>query len=785
MIAKYFRFALRQIRKNKIYSFLNILGLSIGLSCSFVIYLFIQNELSYDQYHTNKDRIYRVIQTNEKDNGVDKLGGLTAALAPKAAENIARIEAYTRIGGFAKRASLTSNPDSLFSFPATSVDLGFTEIFDLEFLIGSKMTSFKSLNSVLLNRSKAEQMFGNVENALNQEFKIGSNVYKVDGVFQDLPETSSLKYSILLPFPTAESSRGNALTSWNMSYFDQTYFLLHEAANPIAVGIELDTLFKQNMSYSKKSTMSLESLNDMHFALEVRDRLSGKSDRQYITIFSGVAFFILICAVFNYISLTLSQSVQRTKEMGIRKVIGADRKQLFAQFIFESTFFVMLGTVVALFLMMLSLPVLEDLLGRDMAFSLVENPEFILMALFFSIILAFLSAIYPARIALKMQAADLLRGTGKQLFSPQRLVNAITVFQIVVFVALICSAFVARRQMQFMQNENLGFDNERMLVLRMSGKGISDKATVLKNELEKLSNVERISYASSIPTSWGSSQSFNGHDFTFFNFTVDENYLETMGMKLIAGRNLQATDTDSTFSVLINETAAQKLNIDDNPIGHVIKNGSRTLTVIGLVNDFHFISKKQPIEAVMFRKITPNSYGNLVLKLKSENLKGTVAEIEKAYEGVTDKSDPDYFFLDDQFNKQYEQENVMSTMINTFTLLAALVAFIGLFGISGYAASRRLKEMGIRKVLGANFVDIQKRLNYANLIKIVVAVAIAVPMVIYLMRQWLNSFAYRIDMPIWVITGAVIIATLIILFTVSIHSIKAYFLNPVDVLKDE
>ncbi len=682
MFTNYFRFALRQIKKNKVYSFLNILGLSIGLSCFFVIYLFIENELSFDQYHSNKDRVYRVIQTNEKDNGVEKLGGMTAAMAPEAGDKISRIEAYSRFGGFTKRASLTSNPDSVFSLSAKSVDLGFTKIFDLDYIFGSRETSFQTENSALISRSKAEQMFGTAQNAMNQEFKIKSDVFRIDGVFEDVPENSSLKYSILLPFATAEASRGNALTSWNMSYFDHTYFLLHQGADAEQVGVELDTLFKQNLTYLSNASMSLQSLNDIHYSLDVKDNLGGKSDRQYILIFSGVALFILICAIFNYVSLALSQSIQRTKEMGVRKVVGADRGQLLRQFVFESTFFVMLGTFIALFLVVLTLPVLEELLGRDMAFSLSENPEFILKALGFSLLLAFLSSLYPAFAAMKMQASDMLRGTNKRMFSSHRLVNTITVFQIVVFLTLICSAFVARRQMEFMQNENLGFDNERVLVLQLNARGLIEKSSVLKNELEKLSNVEKISHASSIPTSWGSSQSFNGHDFTFFNFTVDENYLETMGMDLLAGRNLQSTDTDTTFSVLINETAAKKLDISDNPIGHEIKNGRRSLKVIGLVNDFHFISKKQPIEAVMFRKIKPNGYGNLILKLKSENLKGTIAEVEKTFEAVTDKSDPDYFFLDDRFDKQYEQETVMSTMINTFTVLAAIVAYIRLFGIS-------------------------------------------------------------------------------------------------------
>ncbi len=782
MLSNYLKFTFRRIGRNKVYSILNIVGLSIGLSCFFVIYLFIQNELSYDQYHTNKDRIYRVIKTTEKDNGVDKIAGVTWILAPKAAEKIPRIKNFTRYGGFAKRISLLSNPDSLFSVPAKSVDLSFIEIFDLDFIVGDKESSFKSENSALINRSKAEQIFGSAEGAYQAEFKLKDQVFRIDGVFEDVPPNSSLDYSMLLPFNTSESSRGEG--SWYISYFDQAYFELHEGADPEAVGVEIDTLYKQNMQYGN-ATMSLQSLNDVHFSLDVSDGLNGKSDRQYIGIFSGVALFILLCSVFNYVSLSLSQSVQRFKEVGIRKVIGANGRELFRQFIFESLVFVLISGLISFLLVLFSLPALEELLGRALGFNLLEEPLFIVQAFLFVVLLAILASLYPAYVSVRMQTASILKGIRKTLFSPNRILNSVSVFQTIVFIGLVCAAFVAKRQMEFMQNENLGFDNEQIMILRTSSQGVREKVDVLQNELLKIPNVERISFASSFPTQWGSSQSFNGHDFTFFNFTVDENYLETLGMKLLKGRNLRSTDTDSTFSVLINETAAKKLGISDDPIGHVIMNGKRKITVVGLVNDFHFVSKKQPIEAVMFRNVRSRAYGNLIMKLKSQDLKGTIAAVEKTFQDVTDKSDADYFFLDDRFNQQYEQETIMSTMINVFAGLAALVAFIGLFGISGYSTSRRLKEMGIRKVLGAGFFEIQKKLNSANLLKLLLAILISVPVAIYLMDIWLSSFAYRIEMPLVIVVLAVMSASIVILFTVSVHTIRAYLVNPVEVLKDE
>jgi len=780
MLINYLKFAFRQIQKHKTYSILNILCLSIGLACFFVIYLFIKNELSYDQYHTNKDNIYRAIKTVEFDTGVERLGGLNAAMAPAVSEKIPEIIAFTRIGGFPKQASLISNPDSVFSIKSTSVDLGFNDIFDLNYILGSKETSFQTDNSALITRSKAIQMFGSIEEAINQELKIAKIIFRIDGVIEDVPVTSSLVYTILLPFNTAEKWRGDAINKWNMSYSDQSFFLLHSEADATKVAQEMNKISHEKVSYGDYS-ISLQSLNDIHFALDTKDSLIGKSDRQYITIFSFVAIFILLCAVFNYVSLSLSQSVQRVKEMGVRKVLGANRKQLLQQYIFESVVYVTIGTVISIVLVELTIPVLENLLGRSIQFSFLETPELVFQVLLFSIILAIISSLYPAYVCLQLQASSMLKGGGSSPFSSQRLISTITVFQIVVFVTLICSAFVARRQMEFMQNENLGFDNERMLIIHLRGKDLHGESVALKNEMQKLSNVERISFASSIPTSWGASMRFDPYKFTFFNFSVDENYLETMGMKLVSGRNFLPSDADTASIRLINETAAIKMEIADNPIGKIV-NGNR---IIGVVSDFHLISKKEPIAAVMFEKIKKDRFGMLILKLKSENLKGTIASVQKVYEAVTDNSDMDYFFLDEQFNAQYKQETVMTTMINSFTVLAAFVAFIGLFGISGYSVSRRLKEMGIRKVLGANFIEIQKKLNYSNLIKIFVAILIAVPLTVYWMDSWLNSFAYRIEMPIWVLVAAALTATLVILLTVSIHSVKAYFINPIEILKDE
>ncbi len=782
MLSNYFRFALRQIKKNKVYSLLNILGLSIGLASFFVIYLFINNELGYDKHHENGDRIYRVVRTSQSTEGAEKRSGLTAALAPEATNLIPQIQTYSRVGSRNREVSLMEKPDSTFTVWATSVDLGFNQMFDLDYIIGSRESSFQSGNSAVIIESSARRIFGSVEQAINQEFKIGKSAFRIDGVVRDPPITSSLKYALLLPFKTAEKVRGSRIKNWYVNLNDESYFLLREGASSLEIEQEVNKLFNNRTDYGNQAPIFwLQPLEDVHFSLDVQDDVIGKSDRQYIMIFWLVAIFILACAVFNYISLTLSQLIPRVKEMGVRKVMGANARQLLGQYIFESALYVMIATVVSIILVEFTIPVLEAFLDRSTQSGFIENPELILRGFVFALIIAIVSSLYPAYVCLRLHAVSMLKGKGYSLFSSQKLISAISVFQIVVFLTLICSAFVARKQMAFMQKENLGFDNESILVLPLVAEHLIERTDVLKNELSGLPSVERISFANAIPTSWISTVFFTEYDFGFHNFDVDEQYIETIGMKLVAGRNFLPSDPDSISNIMINETSATKLKIADDPLGKKV-NGS---TIIGVVSDFHFISKKQPIEAVMFRRIKSGTRGNLILKLKSEDLKATMASVQSVFESITDQANMDYFFMDDKFNEQYKHETLMTSMIDSFTFLAALVAFIGLFGTAGYNVSQRMKEMGIRKVLGAGFLDIQRKLNQPNFYKLLIAILVAVPLTIYLMGNWLDSFAYRIEIPFWLIFVAIVPAIVVVLIAVSVHSIRAYFINPVLILKDE
>lgn len=784
MLRNYLKVALRNIRRNKLYAGLNILGLAIGLGSFFIIYLFIQNELAYDQFHSKGDRVFRALQIDIRDTGEDKVGGLTSALAPAAAAEIPEIIAFSRLDNSPKAMLVKGIADSVDRVSSAAVDEGFLQFFDLEILAGSQEKSFLTPNSTLMSESKAISYFGDVSSAIGKPIKVGRAELTIQAVFKDIPNTSSIKAEVISPITTVNSWRGeNGFNQWNASYFDQSYFLLAENADPDLVLKKLNVLFEKN-AISENRSLGLQPLGEIHFSLDVSGPVKEKTDRQYIFIFTLVAGFILICSVFNYISLALSQSVERTKEIGVRRVVGAGRKSLYGQFIAESITHVFLSFVLAVVLVELLMPELEALLDRTMDGGILNEPRLLFLGFVFSMGVAVLCSIYPAYLSTRMHLVKIFR-SASGTFSQKRLIAGLSVFQIAVFVVLICVAFTANRQMSFMREENLGFDSETQLVLNRFSRTASTKKVALKNDLKNLSGVVAATYATSIPTRTLGTSTFGEYNFRWNNFDIDEDYFETLGMNLVEGRGFLPEDTDSSKVIIINETAVKKLGFENGAVGKSIeRNPKEHLRIVGVVEDFHFQSKKEPIEATIFEPITEYS-AVLVLKLGKENLSATVDQVKEAYRSITGGDEANYFFLDDQVNSQYKQETVMIKMINTFVLIAALVAFIGLFGISGYSAKRRLKEMGIRKVLGASFIAIQVSLNKSSLGRLLLAILISMPLVVYWMEDWLSSFAYRIELPYLLIVGAVLLASVVMLITVSFHSIKTFFTNPVDILKDE
>ncbi len=787
MLKNYFKVAVRSIQRNKLYAFLNVFGLSVGLASFFLIYLFLNNELSYDKFHQKSDRIYRAIQITENPDKTNRDGGLTAALAPEAGKSIPEIEAWSRVESWPKRIIVpSSQSDSTEIVSGLSVDPGFLQFFDLSIIMGSpKEELFENPNEILVSRKFAERHFQNAQAALGQQVTYRRNAFTIKSIFEDIPETSSLKGEIIGAIEELNAFRQSSVwTTFNISYFDQSYFLLADGANVASVEEKLNKIYADN-GVSEKQSIMLQPISEVHFSLEINDAVNSKTDRQYVMIFISVAAFILICSVFNYISLSLSQALERMKEIGVRKVVGARGSQLTAQFLIEAVINISFAFILAIVLVEIFVPELEGLLGRSLEVTIRSNPEILLIGFGFSLLLAVLAGLYPAYIGSRQKAIGIFKRQKSQL-GAQYFVNGITIFQLIVFMVLISVAFTAKRQISFMQNENLGFDRENQLVIQMFSANAQKNGEAFRNALDQMPFVQTHSLTTSIPTRVMGSMRSDSFDFNFFNFNVDQHYLRTMDMELLAGRNFEPTDMGRDDLVMLNATAVDKLGWTyEEAVGQTLRyDDSYQPTIIGVINDFHFLSKKQPIEATLFKPLDDDA-GVLVVKLAGNELLNEVDQIKETFADYMGDESIKYFFLQDQINSQYKQERIIITVINSFTILAAIVAILGLFGMAGYATKRRLKEMSIRKVLGAGFFSIQRTLNWSNLLKFIISSLIGIPLIYFWMNDWLSSFAYQIDFPVMLVGGALLTAIGIVFATVAFHSIRAYMINPVEILKDE
>ena len=609
-----------------------------------------------------------------------------------AKDAIPEIAAFSRVENRPKSIVVKGVRDSIGRVESAAIDPGFLEFFDLDFVAGDVSGALKSPNSMLINESKATQYFGGVNQALGKVIKVGRVELIVDGVYKDLPNTSSIKAEIIALLTTVNGWRDvdNGFQQWNASYGDQTYFLINKGVQIVDVESKINDLFKEN-AISNNNQLVLQPLTDIHFSLDVRGSVTEKTNRQYILIFALVAIFILACSVFNYISLALSQSIDRTKEIGVRKVSGAKNNELYTQFLIESVFHVFISFLAAIVLVELLLPQLERLIERSLAVSVFAQPWFLVKGLIFSLFIAGLCSLYPAYLSTRLNVVKIFNNASSS-FSTKGIIGAVSIFQIVVFIVLICVSFTAKRQMQFMMNENLGFDKESQLVLNRFSREAELKKELIKNELLNVPGVVSATYATSVPYRVMGAMTFGGYESTWNMFDVDPDYFKTMGMEIIQGRGFLPEDSDSSNVIIINSTAAEKLGFGGNAVGKTIKQDV-DLTIIGVVNDFHFASKKEPVESTLFKPLG-EYYGVLVLKMDTENIMPLVESIKSKYSDLTSGDEANFFFLEDQINAQYKQENVMITMLNTFTVIAALVAFIGLFGIAGYSVKTKVEGNG-------------------------------------------------------------------------------------------
>jgi putative ABC transport system permease protein len=793
MIKNYFLLAFRKLKKQKIFSLINILGLTVGITCCLMIFLFIAHELSYDNFHKNGKDIYRVMRVgNLNGTGKEEVAYLSPAYStallndyPDAIQQAVRVMpdndliTYNNIGFNEKNIYL--------------VDDNFFQFFNFPLVKGNPADVLKDPLSTVLTETTAKKYFGNADPIGKVIEWNKTTKLKVTGIAKDVPANSHLYFDMVAPISYYKNAR------W-FNQFPNNMLFVYVQLNPNSDPKKLIARFPQFMdkylgafykSEGFSMDLTLDPLKDIYFQNLQFDNVKHGS-KSVVYIFMSIAILILIIACINFMNLATARAADRSKEVGLRKVLGALRKQLIVQFIGEAFLFAIISSILALGLLQLLMPVYTNLLGYTMP-SYWTNPLVYIFIAGVILVVGLLAGSYPALLLSSFSPIDSLKGKLKVGKRGAFFRKTLVVFQFSISVLLIISITVILKQMNYVQNIDLGFNKEHALIIRLDNNDISEKKILFKHQLENDPSVLNASLMSGEPGGFHDVYSFEAeakpNEKTMFSTEfADFEFAKTLGLKVIAGRDLSPQyQTDSLQGVLINRTTAAKLGYTpQEAVGKWIKNTMRDSlrrNIVGVVEDFHFSSLKDPIQPFV---ISPSDDRRLALvRIKSGDLQSTLNRIKNIYTTLAPAYPFEYSFLDEQFNQQYKSEVRQQSILTIFSTIAIFIACLGLFGLASYTAMKKTKEIGIRKVLGSSVENIVILLSKDLLKPVLLGTIIAIPAGYYIMQKWLQGFAYRVTIEWWLFAIAALIAVLIALITVSAQAVKAALANPVKSLRTE
>ncbi|MEM6633582.1 MAG: ABC transporter permease [Bacteroidota bacterium] len=799
MLFNHVKVSLRSLGKHWGYTSINIVGLTLGFACCLLIGLFVQEELSYDRYHEKANRIYRLaahVQGASYENGIAKI---SAPWGPEAQTILPEVERSCRFV-FYGQTLISNGRDSFYENGGLWVDSTVFDIFSWPFNYGDPSAALSAVNSVVLTQELAQKYFPN-ENPIGQILTFDNNQEMVvSGVIEDIPDNSHFTFRYLVPLHGYNPpDHGDIWTRWNQYY---TYLLLKEEASVSSVGDKIDEMLALHLSTedAEAYTPLLQPIQGIHLHSKLHREMSPNSDISYIYIFSIVALLTLLIALTNFINLFTARATHRTKEIGVRKVIGANRKSLFGQFIVEALLVSFLSGMMAIALSYIFLPFLNSVLNKTLALNLVEN-FWMSLGLFCLILVAgFLSGVYPGLVLSSLKAVHVLKpdaadsflrsfsGKGHRALFRKGLI----ILQFAIASFLIIAALVVNDQLRFIQQKNLGFNKDQIINIPMSSPGTLAKARTLKHGLLQIPGVEQVSMSANKPggSDYGVPYEAIGLEQNeqppMRCLVVDEDFLTTYEMELAMGREFSSDMPTDSSAYLINETAAKQLGWD-NPLGQLLAMPAvdrEPAPIIGVVKDFHFHSLHEPIGPLYF--FMENTwYSQVNVKLDASRMDETLAAIEAKW----NEFEPDlpfrYTFFDEGFASLHAAEASTARLIKWFTYLAILITCLGLFGLSAFMADRRTKEIGIRKVFGASMVDILRILTSEILILVLIALLIAIPIAYSVSTHWLENFAYTIDFGLGYIVFSIILAGGIAVLTVSYHVFQSALKTPISALKYE
>jgi putative ABC transport system permease protein len=808
MIKNYLKIAYRNLIKYKFISFINIFGLTVGLACCMLILTYILNELSYDKYQPNADRVYRVTRTflNAQTKTVSlTLSTISPPFGPLLKNDFGEIEDITRT----LNNGTTSMKYDEKMFNETNVmwaDDHFFNFFKADVIKGDPKRALSDPYTVMMTEEVAKKYFGN-EEPMNKMIRINLGNYfdfKVTGVYKAFPSNTHFHPAIMLSFNTLNDTliygAENLRTNWgNNSFF--TYIRLPQNYDPKKLEAQFPAFVDKHMPAgpgfkpSQGTTLALQKLTDIHLRSHTDYEAEENGDIKRVYIFSAIALFILLIACINYMNLSTSRSTLRAKEIGIRKVAGAERREIIFQFLSESVLvsYISLGFAIALTWLML--PLLNKISGLGLTVDILLKWQIIVPLLLIPFLVGIISGIYPALFMSSFQPIKVLKGFLK-VSGGISFRKALVTVQFAISIILIIATGVVFWQMRYMQNKILGFNKEHIVTIPYATQ-LNDRYEAFRNELLSNSNIKSVGRSSRIPTGrlldamgtrMESADTLAPVNVDIKYVSADHEFISTYGVKVIAGRGFSREYSLDTSAFLINEAAAKVLGFNNyaDAVGKNFGYGNRRGKLIGVFNDFHFESLHQKITPlVLLVPRSANSYGRISIKIAGSNIPPALARIESSWKNFLPDTPYQFTFLDENFARLYEAEQRQKTLLIIFASLAIFIACLGLFGLSAFAILQRIKEIGIRKVLGADTSAIVALLS-KDFLKLVAFAAIPAFVVSwYFMNKWLEDFAYRVSMPWWMFLTAGILAAVIALITISFQAIKAALTNPVKSLRTE
>lgn len=798
MIKNYLLISFRNLRKHFSYSLINILGLGLGLSTFILLMIWIQHELSFDTFHEKSDRIYRASLEYSFGGQVAQTSVSPTALLPTLQKNFQEIENGVRVYNPASFNPYIVKKDELifqedhFYF----ADSSFFKIFTYPLISGNPEKVLKEPYSVVITQSTAKKYFGD-QDPVGKTFKVnGSTDYQITGVVKDIPVNSYFKFDFIASFHSLRAGREEPIW-WSANY--QTFLLVDKHANLESIqektnDIVMKALASELTGEGDYVKYNFLKLTDIHLHSTYSSEMETVSDIQYIYIFSAVAVLILLIACINYVNLATARASDRAKEVGIRKVVGALRKQLFFQFLGESVIITLLGFFAAFIFAQLTLPLFNGLTGANLSSSTFYQPSFLGFSFLLLIIIALLSGAYPAFAITAFKPVSILKGnfrfSGKGIWLRKFLV----VSQFSISVILVVGTIVILKQLYYIQDKKLGYDKENTIVLPLDQK-TEEVYTQLKSEFLRSGKVSFVGRATESPIHIKGGYGINTDEsgergIITTGISVDDQYIPALGMNMIAGRNFTEADfrranTDTIFSFIVNESALQALGIPiENAVGKKARVSGRKGEIVGVVQDFHYASMHQPIgPLVMFNEDT--QYNFIFAKLNGDELQPTLEKLKSIYATVAPHRPFEYEFVDQQFSALYAGEQRMGTIFTVFATLAIFIACLGLLGLVSFSASQKTKEIGIRKVLGATAANIVFLITRDYTRLVLISIGLGIPTAYWVMTQWLNEFAYRTTIGLWPVLIASLLCIGIAFATASYQAIKAAFINPASTLRSE